>query len=417
MSGPLRIAVITESYDPVGGGSERSTRQMVDELVARGHAVTVVAGACRAEVADAVGSAQTEGAVRLTAMGPTRLKTARRLRAFARFARVTLAGGSFDTSLSVTTAVPAAVVQPRGGTVVETQRRNVARRRSGPARAGRRLSFLVNAKQRTLLALERRTFADPGVRTVVAISGYVAEQLAEHHAFPASRTVVIPNAAVSPAAGFASDADGWARLRRDERERLGLGGHDVAFLFAALNPGLKGWPTLRAALGRLAGPGVAPEARGPRPVALLAGAFDDRDRRALAAAGLVDVTRVLGRCDDLSGAYAAADAVVLPTWYDPCSKVVLEGLMACRPAITTRFNGAAEWLTPGPKTPGEGARGVVLDDPGDAAGLAEALTRLCDPATRDRMGEACGGLADVLGMDRHVAALEAVLREAAAAGG
>lgn len=399
MSGPLRIAVVTESYDPLGGGSERSTQQMVHGLTQRGHAVTVVAGACLPAAADA--ARQAGGA--LVAMGTQRLKSARRLRAFSTFAHDTLGQRAFDTSLSVTTAAPAAVVQPRGGTVVETQRRNVARRSTAAARAGKRMALMLNPKQRALLALERRTLADPSVRRVVAISAYVAAQLAQHHRVPASRVVQIPNAAWSPVGRGVQARAAWEPLRRDERARLGLGDQDVAFLFAALNPGLKGWPTLHAALLRVAAAAAPPG--GGRVVALLAGGFDDRDRRALEAQGLGPHTRVLGRCADLSPAYAAADAVVLPTWYDPCSKVVLEGLMAQRPAITTAFNGAAQWLAPAQGPP----RGVVLDDPGDAAGLAHALTQLADPATRAAMSQACQGLEEQLGMDRHVEALEQVL--------
>lgn len=399
----MRIAVVTESYDPAGGGSERSTRQTVDELVARGHAVTVVAGACRPEIAAAV----RDGGVGLVAMGEARLKTARRLRAFVHFAAAQLVPAAFDTGLSVTTAVPAAVVQPRGGTVVETRLRNLARRPSAAARAGKRLALALNVKQRALLQLERRTFADPAVRRVVAISGYVAAQLFDHYGVPDARIAVVPNGAVSPAAGVPGGPAGWARLRAEERRRLGLGPDDAAFLFAALNPGLKGWPTLRAALcvrhDRAQRPG------GPRVVALLAGGFGDRDRRALDAAGLAGTTRVLGRRDDLSSAYAAADAVVLPTWYDPCSKIVLEGLMVGRPAVTTRYNGAADWLTPAEGPP----RGVVLDDPGDDEALAGALTRVADPAFRSAAAAACAGLDQTLGMGRHVDGLEAVLREAA----
>lgn len=406
MSGPLRIAVVCESYDPAGGGSERSTRQTVDELVARGHNVTVVAGACRADVASAVGDA----GVALVARGDTRLTTGRRLREFAHFASAQLSAGTFDTSLSVTTAVSAAVAQPRGGTVMETQRRNVARRPSAAARAGKRLALAFNAKQRALVELERRTFADPSVRRVVAISGYVAAQLAEHHDVSGERVAVVPNGAVSPAAGVAGGPAGWARLRDEERLRLRLAPNDVAFLFAALNPGLKGWPTLRAALARRAEAAAAANtAGGPRVVALLAGDFGDRDRRALASAGLAGTTRVLGRRDDLASAYAAADAVVLPTWYDPCSKTVLEGLMVGRPAVTTRYNGAADWLTPAQGPP----RGVVLNDSGDVEALAGALTRVADPAFRSAAAAACAGLDQTLGMGRHVDGLEAVLREAA----
>ena len=40
--------------------------------------------------------------------------------------------------------------------------------------------------------------------------------------------------------------------------------------------------------------------------------------------------------------YAAADLYVHPTFYDPCSLVVLEAAACGLPIITSRYNGAAE---------------------------------------------------------------------------
>jgi UDP-glucose:(heptosyl)LPS alpha-1,3-glucosyltransferase len=50
------------------------------------------------------------------------------------------------------------------------------------------------------------------------------------------------------------------------------------------------------------------------------------------------------------------------------------------PVITSRQNGAAEILHPGED-------GLVVDRPDDVAGLAEALTSLLDPATRNAIGD------------------------------
>src|SRR5262249_44622821 len=71
----------------------------------------------------------------------------------------------------------------------------------------------------------------------------------------------------------------------------------------------------------------------------------------------------------------AADFFVHPTFYDPCSHVVLEALACGLPVITTRYNGASELLQP----PREG---FVLDDPHDHERLAGAMARLLDPARR-----------------------------------
>ena len=83
--------------------------------------------------------------------------------------------------------------------------------------------------------------------------------------------------------------------------------------------------------------------------------------------------------------YAAADALVLPTYYDPCSLSVLEAAASGIPSATTRFNGAGELLT-------EGVDGFVLDDPADDRQLAQRLQELLEPAAPPdgRSGPAIG---------------------------
>ncbi|MEE9405055.1 MAG: glycosyltransferase family 4 protein [Algisphaera sp.] len=397
---PMRLAVVIESFDLAAGGNERSTQQMMDELVARGHDVTLIAGACSNTTA-ALLEAQGVGVRRLSAR---RSSSARRLLAFVRFVKTQLDAGVFDSSLSVTTAAAACVMQPRGGTVCEAQQRNMARRASALGRFRKRIELTLNLKQQMLRRYERQAFADKGVQKVVAISDYVVRQLETHYALPADRMAVIPNAAVSPAAG--RDAAAWLQLRCDERAKLGLDDAEVVFLFAAMNPPLKGYAALFEAVKRL------PQAAGRPVVVLLAGRFNSQTQTQWDAAGLADCVRVLGPVADMAGAYAAADVVVLPTWYDPASKVVLEGLMVGKPAITTRFNGASAWLRPANAPP----RGIVLEDPGDCDALAKALEQMADSAFRAACAAACDGLEDALSMRKHVDALEQVLAQTVSAG-
>ncbi len=391
----MRTAVVIESFDPAAGGNERSTLQILQELAGRGHDLTLLTGYCPPSV-------EVPG-VLIRAFAETRSSSAGRLRGFARWAEQELAGHAsplFDTSLSMTMAVAARIVQPRGGTIRETQRRNVALRPSTWERLQKNLLTRLNAKQRSLLRLERRTLAHPRVYRVAALSRYVIRQLEQHYAFPAERTLMIPNAAVMPHATPAQQ-----RIWREQIRVL----HDIpadhtVFLFAAQNPRLKGLGTLIQALGD---PGLEDL---PLTV-LLAGGFGERERRQLAAAGVTGRTRTLGPVADMPPLFAAADVTVLPSWYDPSSKVVLESLMLATPAISTAFNGASDHLVP-PQGP---PRGLVIADPGDGPALAAAMRRLADPGFRGECSAACVGLADQLSMARHVDRLEAVLRESAEA--
>jgi UDP-glucose:(heptosyl)LPS alpha-1,3-glucosyltransferase len=86
--------------------------------------------------------------------------------------------------------------------------------------------------------------------------------------------------------------------------------------------------------------------------------------------------------DDVRDCFAGCDIFAFPTFYDPCSLVVLEAMNAGLPVITTRQNGAGELLT-------DGVDGFVIDTPWAVEQLSDRIIRLAsDRALRRRMGEA-----------------------------
>jgi UDP-glucose:(heptosyl)LPS alpha-1,3-glucosyltransferase len=402
----MRIALITETYNPEGGGAERSAVQTATELATRGHAVTMIAG--YQPVRDPLPGTGIE----VVGMTPFRLRFASRVWRFWHWARQQTDAGGFDVSLSVTMAAPAVVVQPRGGTVRETHARNVAMRPTALKRAVKRLALALTPKQWALLTLERKTLAQPRLRKLVAVSRYVADQLERHYRIDPAMIELIPNAASLPPADDAQRAAWRQRVRRG----FNIPDDALVFLFAAYNPKLKGAATLLRAADRLA-------KRGLDFVIVMAGEVQYAQQHLAAQLGVRDRVRMVGPTHQMAQLYAAADVTVLPTWYDPASKVVIESLMMGVPAISTRFNGASDLIV-GPNgngalsaagTSGGGARGRVIADPGDADALAQAMAELADPAERDRCRTASAGLADQLDMARHVDRLEQVLVEVAAA--
>jgi UDP-glucose:(heptosyl)LPS alpha-1,3-glucosyltransferase len=89
--------------------------------------------------------------------------------------------------------------------------------------------------------------------------------------------------------------------------------------------------------------------------------------------GVHDRVNFLGFRADPRDAYFAADFLVHPTFYDPCSLVVVEALACGLPVVTTQYNGASELLTPP-------TDGLIVRDPHDARELAAAIADMCDPA-------------------------------------
>jgi len=120
-----------------------------------------------------------------------------------------------------------------------------------------------------------------------------------------------------------------------------------------------------------------------------------RFRRQAVAAGLGNRVIFTGPTQRIRAFYHAADALVHPTYYDPCSRVVLEALCAGLPCITTAFNGAAEVMT-------EGHQGYVIDSPDNTAALADRIARLADPVHRAACATAAEQLREQLSMKRQV---------------
>jgi UDP-glucose:(heptosyl)LPS alpha-1,3-glucosyltransferase len=109
-------------------------------------------------------------------------------------------------------------------------------------------------------------------------------------------------------------------------------------------------------------------------------------RRLARAEGVAEAVLFVGPLADSLHCYAAADVYVQPTWYDPCSLVVLEALACGLPVVTTRFNGAGELLT-------SGVEGYVVDDPADAVSLADCVSRFADARVRREAAQAARRLA------------------------
>lgn len=405
----MKIAILIERFDPSLGGRERSTLQIARQLVARGHTVTILCNTADGEGA-ALPGAQIVAANRMST------KYALGLWRFHRWTGKRLAAGDFDVSLSVTMALPADVVEPREGTVRETVRRRLDMK-TGFARLVAKLVLLTRPKQLLWLALEKKTLRDPRVKKIVAISRYGADQLTHHFHVDPQRITVIPNAA--EARQF--DPAERQRIRDETRATLKLADTDVAFLFAATNPLLKGLPFLLQAMQQIA-------AAQPRAKVIVAGTDDAAMQREVQELGLADSVRWVGPTREMDRLYIAADVAVLPSWFDPSSKVVLEGLLHGLPAISTLHNGASEWIfspsgaaappsafagdiEPHDLRSSEQPAGRVIRSADDVVGLAQALTDLCDDAERARCRAAAARIGPQITMDRHAADLEKVMQE------
>ncbi len=382
----MRVALVMERLEASRGGAETSTGQFIRHLLELGVTVRVVT---RSPIAPESGMAVHQVAV----SGATR---AGRSAAFARAAERLARTLDVELVHAISPCLAADVYEPRGGTVVETIKRNLALRRPGPGRSIKRLTNRFNLRQRLMLDLERRLLMRRPPPMVVALSDYVVRQLREHYDFPASRIRRIFN-------GVEPDPTVDQERRADRariRERYGIGPEELTALLVAHNFKLKGVGRWIEALA------VLVERDVPVRSVVVGKGNPIRWQRRAAALGVANRVGFVGPTDNVSPFYHAADFLVHPTYYDPCSRVVLEGMAAGLPCVTTRFDGAGEVIV-------NGENGFVIDDPEDVAALARRAALLADPEIRTRLGTRAAATAPGFSMRLHAGRMLELYNEVA----
>ncbi|MGE3181421.1 MAG: glycosyltransferase, partial [Phycisphaerae bacterium] len=111
--------------------------------------------------------------------------------------------------------------------------------------------------------------------------------------------------------------------------------------------------------------------------------------------GVGERVAFLGSRFPVSELFAVSTLLCHPTWYDPCSRVVLEALQFGIPVVTTKWNGAAECIR-------DGIDGAVISDPDSISELTAAIRAASrmDPGRLSR--------SDDLTMARHARELIAL---------
>lgn len=362
-----RIAIITERANIALGGAERSIFELAAALSGLG---------CDVDILAALGQADTRN-VHILCRGE---RTGRI--GYVKFAlalKEHFSQNRYDIIHSVLPFEFADVYQPRGGTYAESVLRHAASYQSVFVRSCKRLMAFANLRRTALLRGERRLARAADGPVIAALSHYVAEQFKRHYGADAKRIVVIANGVKTDRPVSKDQAD---RLRSQilAHARLREADNPVLFLFVANNFRLKGLGPLIEALAAAAEPATQRKCclvvigrDGARKYRRLARRLD------LHASGQRIV--FLGSVSHIQSALSLADVAVLPTFYDPASRFILEALAAGKPVITTRFNGAADLFV-------DNRHGKVIDTPQNVDALAEAIRYFTDTGNIERASQA-----------------------------
>ena len=354
-----------ERFIPTAGGVEQFAWNVAHELLRQGEQVTVVARAS---------DPSSEVAVEPLRV-PTTWQPARVL-SFTSEAARRVRSRPFDVVHSFARTHYQDLYRAGGGSHHDYLRRN----HLGMGLALRRFS----PRHRVLLAVEQRVFQDPKQRIQCA-SRLVADALQRDHGVDPSRILLLPNAV--HAGDFSNP-----RAREDGlrlRTRLDARAERI-WLLAGSGWRRKGLETAFEALAHNGDPGAR---------LWIAGRDDPSPwQRKASVLGIADHVRFLGPRSDMPAVYAAADAAILPTRYDPFANATLEAAAAGLAVVTTAADGASEWLA---------SDAFVIEEPSDGQAFASALRALSDVDSRRARGERLARRARELDFTSHVRALRA----------
>jgi glycosyltransferase involved in cell wall biosynthesis len=337
----LRVAVFNRTFSPTGGGAERYSIALVEQLSAR-HEVHVFAQ----EI-----DHQWPGVAYHRVSAPMRKPRWINQLWFATATWWATRRG-FDVVHSHENTWHGEVQTVH----VMPVKYNLFQGRHGLRRVLRWIKVVTSPRLLAYLALERARYSpSPGRQVVVTSESLRPIMAAAYPDSSAAMSVVTPGITLpSPVA---------AGRKREARARLGLPAEGRCLLFVGNDYRKKGLAALLQAVAQLPADVVLAVVGNPAHIA---------EFRALAET-LKLGARVffLGALMDVSPAYEAADILVHPTFEDTFAMVVLEAMAHGLPVVASgpQYCGIAGLLS-------QGANALLLDDPRDAGELARVLEDL-----------------------------------------
>lgn len=353
----MKIAIIIERFDKRLGGAETSVGELAEELRKRGIEATLLVAKSNTKDSHVIELCSDIAGKRVS------------LRHFEAALKLHLSQNHYDIIHSVLPFDFADVYQPRGGAYPEAAIRNAESYQSRIAVILKKITSFLNFRRSELLNAESKLCQPKNKTTVLCLSEYVAKQFAKHYNLSSDRIRIIVNGVNTDKS--ATDCVGKISIDLANKGWLNAPDRNTLFLFAGHNFRLKGLDCLMKAMN------VAIANR-PRtaPKLIIAGSGNQQKYLKLAnKLGITDNVFFAGPVSNIKAVLPICDVAVLPTFYDPCSRFILEALATPIPAITTMFNGASDLFE-------NNTHGKIIDRPENIIALAAAISDYCEPANR-----------------------------------
>ena len=379
----MKVIIEIEHFDPMKGGAEAYTALLCDYLRKQGHHIEVLAmdwRNCPPEI----------NFVKVPVRGITRWQ---RWISFVVNTKAIIKKRGADLVLALNRGGGMDLFQPHGGTVPGSQRQNILRQPNFLT-AGIRASFF-RFSPKAVVARMLDHMAYQTARRFIALSRMVVNDMMRYYKISEEKIALVHNGV--DLQRFHPEAK--KKYGLSVRRRLGIPDDILVFSLVAHNFSLKGVRELIIAASNM----------GEREKCCWLVAGRGRPGRFLKLAKKLCVesrivfTGPVSRTEEI---YAASDVYVHPTWYDPCSLVVLEALASGLPVITTKFNGAGELLQ-------DGKSGFVIESPRETDALNNLMTKLTNRELREHMSAEARKLAETISWERHFNKIEKVITDTA----
>jgi UDP-glucose:(heptosyl)LPS alpha-1,3-glucosyltransferase len=351
----MKIALVRQRYTAFGG-AERFVARAIHALQVGGAEVTLV-------TRQWAGADKGEDKIRSLVCNPFYLGNLWRDWGFSRCVCRVLAEQGFDLVQSHERLACCDVYRAGDGV-----HREWLKQRGRVLGVSGRAGIWLNPYHHYVLGAERRLFTSPRLKAVICNSQMVKSEIRHHFGLAESKLHVIYSGV--DLQSFHPTLRGLHR--KSLRSELGVSEEAAVFLFVGSGFERKGVAAILEAMTLLPG----------NEYLLVVGKDKKLDKfKALARKqGLDRRVQFLGGQEDVRPFYGAADALVLPTLYDPFPNVALEAMAAGLPVVTSKKSGAAEFIRPG-------ENGYVCDAL-DTPALASHMRQLLNADRCQQMGQA-----------------------------
>jgi len=380
----MRIGLVIFRAQPGLGGAERYAIDLGKELRSRGHDVCVIASKFD-DIADLL-------AVNVPAHGLTR--RSRYLRFVDGVERHVL-NSRYD--------IVHAFLPVRGCNVYHAQAgletlslQGDPRSPAGPVTLMRRgFAFHFDLKRLAFASVEQSIILGPKPPVVICLSKFERDRAVKHfsNAKPEGFIKAIYNGIDTTRFLPIELIKRRAKLRKS----LGISADSPLLLFVGNDFERKGLTTAIHALGKL---------NHQKALLLVVGAGDATHFTGVAnKAGVVGRVLFVGRSPRVDDFLAAADAMVLPTRFEPFGMVAVEAMLMGVPPVVSRVAGVAEVIN-------DQVDGLIVDDATDVGAWTRAMQEVLHPPTRDAMSVACLARREEFGFERHIEQIDLVYKQA-----